>query len=144
MKKKAFRAQPVARPGYPMLGELDAGALRKWGLVAVGGLLLGGAACKQPPPGEPPLTRKEEVAAQKAAHAPAVQALDAGAPPAQYIGPPGEPPLDRNRQTGKAPAQGTEADRGWAAAATARGAEGSPEVGLGTPKGRGFAPQPDP
>jgi hypothetical protein len=95
MKKKSFRERKVDGPNYPRLKDLDAGALRKWGLVAVGGLLLGGAACKQPPPGEPPLTRKEEVAAQKAAHAPAVQALDAGAPPAQYIGPPGEPPLDR-------------------------------------------------
>jgi hypothetical protein len=95
MKKKSFRERKADGPNYPSLRDLNAGTLRKWGLVAAGGLLLGGAACKQPPPSEPPLTRKEEVAAQKAAHAPAVQAIDAGVPAAPYIGPPGEPPLDR-------------------------------------------------
>jgi len=54
MTKKSFRAQKVPRPDYPRLGELDAGALRTWGLAAVGGLLLGGGGCARSPAAPPP------------------------------------------------------------------------------------------
>jgi hypothetical protein len=97
MKKRSFRERKPDVPDYPRLKDLDAGALRKWGLLAVGGLLLGGAACKQPPPpaGVQPMNRNEELAARMAAQARAAQPIDAGGPAAPYLGPPGEPPMDR-------------------------------------------------
>jgi hypothetical protein len=45
MTKRAFRAATTEQPSYPRLADLEAGALRRWGLVAAGGLLIGGAAC---------------------------------------------------------------------------------------------------
>jgi hypothetical protein len=47
MAKKSFRAQQVHGPGptgprYPALKDLRPGALRRWGLAAMGAMLLGG------------------------------------------------------------------------------------------------------
>jgi hypothetical protein len=50
MGKKSFRPTPSSTPDYPRLLELDHGSLARWGLVAVGGLLLGTAACKPSQP----------------------------------------------------------------------------------------------
>ena len=43
MTKKSFRTQNASNPRYPRLSDLRGGALRQWGLAAVGSLLLGGA-----------------------------------------------------------------------------------------------------
>jgi hypothetical protein len=100
MKKKAFRAQKVARPGYPMLGELDAGALRKWGLAAVGGLLLGGAGCARSPGAPPPATLTTQAATGTATETGTGTEPDAGAPP--VLPPPtaGVPPPERVERQG--------------------------------------------
>jgi hypothetical protein len=45
MSKKSFRARKTGGPDYPRLADLEAGTLRRWGLAAVGGLLIGGSAC---------------------------------------------------------------------------------------------------
>jgi len=94
MKKKSFRERQADGPQYPRLKDVNAGVLKKWGLAAVGGLLLGGAACTRNS-GAPPATRNAELLVQKAAQARALQGLDAGGPAAPYLGPPGEPPMDR-------------------------------------------------
>ena len=54
MVKKSFRPVPCFTPDYPRLPEVDRGALARWGLVAVSGLLLGTAACKPSQPDRPP------------------------------------------------------------------------------------------
>jgi hypothetical protein len=54
MGKKSFRPIPCSTPDYPSLPEVDRGSLARWGLVAVGGLLLGTAACKPAQPNRPP------------------------------------------------------------------------------------------
>jgi hypothetical protein len=98
MKKKAFRAQKVARPGYPMLRELDAGALRRWGLAAVGGLLLGGTGCARSPSAPPPATLTTQAATGTATETgtgtgpdagdwPVVEPPMGGAPPPQRVPP---------------------------------------------------------
>jgi hypothetical protein len=46
MSKKAFRPQVDPRPSYPALAEVGPRTLARWGLCAVGGLLVGVAACK--------------------------------------------------------------------------------------------------
>jgi hypothetical protein len=45
MAKKSFRARKADGPNYPKLTDLQPGALRRWGLAAVGGLLIGGGGC---------------------------------------------------------------------------------------------------
>ncbi len=49
MPAPRVRPIPSSTPDYPRLPELDRGSLSRWGLVAVGGLLLGTAACKPMP-----------------------------------------------------------------------------------------------
>ena len=46
MSKKAFRPQVDSRPSYPALAEVGPRTLARWGLCALGGLLVGTAACK--------------------------------------------------------------------------------------------------
>jgi hypothetical protein len=95
MKKQAFRAQKVARPAYPMLGELDAGSLRKWGLAAVGGLLLGGSGCARSPGAPPPATITTQAATGTATETGTGTGPDAGGWP--VVEPPlgGAPPPER-------------------------------------------------
>jgi hypothetical protein len=93
MKKKAFRERKAEGPKYPRFGDLNSGALRKWGLAAVGGLLLGSAACTRTTSVPPATTTKTEQQIEKTAIVP--RAPDAGESAAPYIGPPGEAPMDR-------------------------------------------------
>jgi hypothetical protein len=107
MKKRGFRPQKLQPPSYPPLGEVDRGAVKRWGLV---GLLMTGAACKPaqadlPPPGEPPLQRVENKADAKAAAPP-----DAGAPRAPEPPPMGgAPEPQRIERGGPEPAGGEKA-----------------------------------
>ena len=94
MKKKSFRERKTGGPQYPRLKDVNAGALKKWGLAAVGGLLLGGVACTRNA-GAPPVTRNDELPAQKAAQDRTAQVLDAGAPAAPYPRLRGEAPMER-------------------------------------------------
>lgn len=63
MSKKSFRARQTQNPDYPKLGDLGPGPLVKWGLVVLGGLLLGDSACtksdKPPLAGEAPAAKNE-------------------------------------------------------------------------------------
>ena len=45
MPKRAFRSSTNAGASYPSLRDLARGPLSRWGLCALGGLLLGGGAC---------------------------------------------------------------------------------------------------
>ena len=47
MTKKSFRTQNASGPRYPRLSDLRPGSLRRWGLAAIGSLLLGGAGCRR-------------------------------------------------------------------------------------------------
>lgn len=47
MTKKSFRTQAASGPRYPRLSDLRPGSLRRWGLAAIGSLLLGGAGCRR-------------------------------------------------------------------------------------------------
>ena len=95
MTKKSFRAHQVPRPGYPMLRDLDAGALRKWGLAAVGGLLLGGSGCARSPGAPPPASLTTQAATGTATETRTGTGPDAGAQP--VLPPPtgGVPPPTR-------------------------------------------------
>jgi hypothetical protein len=64
MTKRSFRATKTKQPSYPRLVDLESGALRRWGLAAVGGLLIGGAACTRTT-GEP-AARPTEPKSEKA------------------------------------------------------------------------------
>jgi hypothetical protein len=102
MAKKSFRVQETKAPSYPRLVELQPGALRRWGLAAVGGLLIGGGACKrQELSGVMVRTDVERGVQVRAA------AVDSGGPTAP-LPPPGEPPAARvepaaGDETGKTP-----------------------------------------
>jgi hypothetical protein len=78
MAKKAFRAQKTQVSSYPRLADLRPASLCRWGLAALGGLVLAGAACTPKIQGRLPTAR-----------VPAVK-LDSGV--AQPLPPPGEPP----------------------------------------------------
>jgi hypothetical protein len=95
MAKQSFRARQAQGPKYPRLADLETVTLRKWGLTALGGLLLGSAACNRPT-GELTASRaQDELLKEKAAHARAARAVDSGAPAMPAIEPPGQPPMLR-------------------------------------------------
>lgn len=93
--KKFFRTQEAQHPNYPRL--LDVGALRRWGLAALGGLLLGSGACRNDlleVGGLPPRLAGLQVQPKLPASRDAGSA-DAGVPaPPQFL-PGGEPPVER-------------------------------------------------
>jgi hypothetical protein len=127
MSKKSFRARKNSGPDYPRLADLDSGGLRRWGLAAVGGLLIGGSACKQTPvAGEAELPRTVSATElsqnvhERSARGESPGARDARVPdggraapvipplsgvlPVQRVDatvpPPGEPPLQRVEKEG--------------------------------------------
>jgi hypothetical protein len=116
MTKRSFRATKTKQPSYPRLVDLEAGALRRWGLAAVGGLLIGNAACTRTTgaPTAKPAENKAEKASESTASEPPhggivpvqrIASVDAGAPDTRPIeatkAEPREPavkaPVDRPR-----------------------------------------------
>src|SRR5512140_609601 len=95
MKKRAFRAATTKQPSYPRLADLEPGALRRWGLVAAGGLLIGGAACTRAagePAGKNAATKAEKAGPSAPTHPPTAGVpwpprvtADAGAPDARPV-----------------------------------------------------------
>jgi hypothetical protein len=98
MTKRAFRPVKTRQPSYPPLAELEAGALRRWGLVAAGGLLIGGVACTRAagePAGKHAATKAEKAGPSAPTPPPTAGVpwpprvtVDAGAPdtrPAQAV-----------------------------------------------------------
>ncbi len=83
--KKSFRAQEAEAPLYPRL--LDLGALHRWGLGALGGLLLGSAACRTDPP-------RLAGVVMPPPDPPSMDRPDAGIREPLPL-PPGEPPMPR-------------------------------------------------
>jgi hypothetical protein len=120
MTKKAFRPRQAPSAAYPRLVELAAPALRRWGLVAIGGVLLGGVACTRTAGAPPPASHTVGNNGVKGESVPArlVPHIDAGEfVPPTAVPPPGEPPMDRVEQSGAdASRHGTNAKRGRHAA----------------------------
>jgi hypothetical protein len=83
MTKRLFRATKTKLPGYPRLADLEPGVLRRWGLAAVGGLLIGGAACMRTT-GEP-AAKPAETKAAKAGEPTATAPPHGGIAPVQRI-----------------------------------------------------------
>ena len=100
MAKKSFRLQPGGPQGprYPTLNELRPGALRRWGLAALGSLAVAGAGCWRtagvPVPAKP---AQQDLSGHGQAAPP-----DAGAPPMPDYPPPtgGVPPPVRIEDQG--------------------------------------------
>jgi len=96
MAKKSFRRQPEKGPSYPRLVDLQPGFLRRWGLVAAGGLLIGVGACRKHPEPTAGVAMPERLNEELLRQAHAALKVDAGAPALPpTILPPGEPPMAR-------------------------------------------------
>ncbi len=95
MTKKSFRPQRVEPAAYPRLIDLAPSLLRRWGLVALGGLLIGMPACDRrgPTSGEQVAPRNDRILVPQVRPTPGIDAGEAVPPTA--LPPPGEPPMDR-------------------------------------------------
>jgi hypothetical protein len=118
MSKKSFRKQPARDPSYPRLVDLQPGFLRRWGLVAAGGLLIGSGACKSPERTAGVVVQdhrsEERAELQARSQARTADRLDSGAPEPPVLPPPGEPPMARVES--KTATQTTTADESDSAA----------------------------
>jgi hypothetical protein len=100
MAKKSFRMSPsiaseCSRPAYPTLNDLRPSALRRWGLAAVGSLLLTG--CWRTAGVPVPANRPEQIPQVQGGAAGAAGVPDAAPAPIPQYEPPtgGVPPMTR-------------------------------------------------